>query len=217
MVASEKPTAYYDKLGFSSYPRDNKQLPPLLQTCLESENIVLNDVVKMYPKYLENILLVTGPVPSSELLQKYLYALFINETIDFTDQERKKLKMTESTKHEALITTHLQSYLDYTLNREKLFEQCQLDIYNKQCAVITAQYEASGDTNVETALAEYHRNFIKNNCYINIGQLMKKIMKQIAGDMNSSMFEKGQYQQCARNMFSPELHDNAPYLVISLS
>ena len=64
-------------MGFSSYPRDNKKLPSILQTCLESENIVLNDVVKMYPKYLENILLVTDPVPDSELLQKD-FMLFVS-------------------------------------------------------------------------------------------------------------------------------------------
>ena len=88
----------------------------------------------MYPKYLKDKLLVTGTVPASELLQKYFYALCINETIDFTDQEREKLKMTESTEHEAVITKHWQQYLDYTLNREKLFYQYQINLYSNKCA-----------------------------------------------------------------------------------
>ena len=125
--------------------------------------------------------------------------------------------MTESTKHEVVITTQWKNYINYTLNREKLFEQCQLDIYNKQCAIITDQYEANGDKNVKTALAEYHRNFIEDYCYINIGQLMKPMLRQIAGDMSSSMVQKGQYQQCARKFFSPALHDSAQYLAIRLS
>ena len=96
LVATRTSTAYYDKLGFSSYPRDNKQLPPLLQTCLESENIVLNEKIKIYPKYLKDKLLVTGPVPASKLLKEYFYAqIFINETTNFTDQERNNLKITE--------------------------------------------------------------------------------------------------------------------------
>ena len=46
---------------------------------------------------------------------------------------------------------------------------------------------------------------------------MKPMMRQIAGDMSSSMVQKGQYQQCARKMFSPALHDSAQYLLIRLS
>ena len=98
-----------------------------------------------------------------------------------------------------------------------MFDQCQLHLYNNKCAEITAQYEANGDKNVKPALAEYHRNFIKDHCYINIGQLMKKIMKQIAGDINSSIVEQGKYQQCARTMFFPELHDSSQYFTIRLS
>ena len=66
-------------------------------------------------------------------------------------------------------------------------------------------------------MTEYHRNFFKDNCYIHIGELMKKIMKQIAGDINSSIVEQGKYQKCARTMFSPALHDSAQYLAIRLS
>ena len=65
---------------FFEYPRDNKQLPSLLQTCLYSDYIDLNEVVNMYPKFLKNRLLVTGPVSPSKLLQNYFDAqIFINE------------------------------------------------------------------------------------------------------------------------------------------
>ena len=77
LVATRTSTAYYDKLDFSNYPRDNKNIPPIIQTCIESDNIVLSDAVKMYPKYLEDKLLVTGIVPASELLQKY-FMLFVS-------------------------------------------------------------------------------------------------------------------------------------------
>ena len=60
------------------YPRDNKQLPSPLQTFLQSENIELDEVVKIYPKFLKYSLLVTVPIPNSKLVQKYFDDLVQN-------------------------------------------------------------------------------------------------------------------------------------------
>ena len=79
--------------------------------------------------------------------------------------------MTELTKHDQIIQKHWQQYLDFTLNQTKVFENYHLDLYDEKCAMITAQYENKGDDFVKTQIAEYHRNFIKDHCYINIGNL----------------------------------------------
>ena len=42
-------------------------------------------------------------------------------------------------------------------------------------------------------------------------------MKNIAGATNNFIINPNQYQQCARMMFYPELHDSAPHLAIRIS
>ena len=62
---------------------------------------------------------------------------------------------------------------------------------------------------------EYHDNFIYDHCYVNIGEIMKKIMLGIS-KRNGEDFEGKKYAEYAREFFLSPLYESAQHLAIRL-
>ena len=67
----------------------------------------------MFPKYLDDKLLVTVPLPITKLLTKYFdEVVMIHETNGYDDIQRKALKLTDFTEHASLVRAEWHKYAE---------------------------------------------------------------------------------------------------------